>query len=96
MTAMDRDYSDGSNYLVDRFTRRFDVSPGAATTNTISGDRVFAVKTQLSMTVSVECESTWTGVDCNIGNKDECNDLVTFKISFIIVAYLYILYDVDR
>ena len=75
MTAMDRDYSSGSDYLVDRFTQRFDVAPGGDTTNTMLGDRVAAEKTQFSIKVSVECESTWTGIDCNTGNKDNCNNL---------------------
>ena len=65
---MDRDFSHNHDYLVDRFTRRFDVAPGTATTNVLLGDKVAAIKAQFVIKISIECENTWTGIDCNTGN----------------------------
>ena len=76
ITAMDKDYSDGADDLLDKISHTFYVTPGSSSTAVMTGSRPITDKSQFTMKVSVVCDSKWTGTDCNTGQKFDLNLLL--------------------
>lgn len=65
---MDKDYTDGNDDLLDKLSYTFSITPGSSSTVKITGTRPISDnKSEFTLKVSVICESTWTGTDCNTG-----------------------------
>lgn len=67
ITAMDKDYTDGADDLLDKLSHTFYVTPGSSSSAIMTGTRPITDKSQFTLKVSVTCESTWSGNDCNTG-----------------------------
>ena len=64
---MDKDYTDGTDDLLDKLSHTFYVTPGSSTTVSMTGIRPVADKSQFTMKISVVCDSGWTGFYCSTG-----------------------------
>ena len=64
---MDKDYTDGQDDLLDKISTTFSVTTGASSIKIATGSRPISDKSIFTMKVSVVCDSTWSGTDCNTG-----------------------------